>query len=322
MNFCTTCGARLVASSRFCTSCGAPLAVSVTGRDDPPASADQVEEAVTAEQVLPWPPPAPLWQIDDVDARPPRPPREPGGRGVLVPVVVAVVALLAVAAAFVVHRTYGDATAATTPKHSAKASAGATADSATPPDDETDQSPSPTAAGEPVLGTAEPGLPPSEHDVAPLADITAPASARGHVDDSGRTATYPATAMVDTDPATAWRMNGDGAGQTITLSFERPVTVKGFALDPGFDKVGVNHEDRWPENRRISAATFSTDDGSAFAVEFATDPSLPASERLQTFMLPAPVTTTTISVRIDATEPTERGTFDTTAISRLAVLGS
>jgi hypothetical protein len=127
--------------------------------------------------------------------------------------------------------------------------------------------------------------------------------------------------MIDTAPSTAWRMDGDGAGQKITLSFPRMVTVTGLALDPGFDKVG-KHEDRWPENRRISSATFTADDGSAFTIGFVTDPNLPASQRLQTFMLPTPVTTRTISVHIDATDPAARGIFDTTAISRFAVLGS
>jgi hypothetical protein len=57
------------------------------------------------------------------------------------------------------------------------------------------------------------------------------------------------------------------AVRTITVSFGRRVTMTGLALDPGFDKTGKN-EDRWKENRRISAATFTTDDGSAFTVSF------------------------------------------------------
>jgi hypothetical protein len=164
-------------------------------------------------------------------------------------------------------------------------------------------------------------MPAGEHDLAATAQITAPASAKGHVDASGRTATYPPEAMTDTDPSTAWRMSGDGAGQTITLAFPRVVTVTGLALDPGFDKVG-KHEDRWPENRRISSATFTADDGSAFTIDFATDPDLPADSRLQSYLLPTPVTTRTISLQIEATDPAARGIFDTTAISRLAVLGS
>ena len=127
--------------------------------------------------------------------------------------------------------------------------------------------------------------------------------------------------MLDTDPSTAWRMDGDGSGQTITVSFGRRVTMTGLALDPGFDKTGKN-EDRWKENRRISAATFTTDDGSAFTVSFATDLDLPVKDRLQSFMLPAPVETRTLRVHIDTTEPSPPRTFDTTAISRLAVLGS
>jgi hypothetical protein len=264
--------------------------------------------------VLPSPAtPSPLWEEADVDVAQ----LERRQRGVVVvAVAVGAVALLVAVTGFVVHQMSGDSTAATTAKPTGRSSSsGAT------PSRKATQSPSTTAAADPVVGTAEPGLPAGEDDLAAAAHITAPASAKGHVDASGRAATYPPEAMTDTDPSTAWRMAGDGAGQKITLSFPRVVTVTGLALDPGFDKVG-KHEDRWPENRRISSATFTADDGSAFTVAFATDPDLPASRRLQSYRLPTPVTTRTISVQIDATDPTARGIFDTTAISRLAVLGS
>jgi hypothetical protein len=342
MNFCTTCGTRLVPGLRFCSSCGAPLPAAP---ESPEAAAPQsaptlvgptVDEPVgappatdslsmdllppldqppTAEQVHPSTvAPAPLWEEHDVDVAAQLERRQ---RGVLVTaVVVAAAALLVVVTGFVVHLASGDSTVATTPKPTGK-----TSDGGSTPSKSKTQSPSSTVAAEPVLGTAEPGLPSSENDIAPTAHITAPASTTKHVDASGRPATYPAEAMIDTAPSTAWRMDGDGAGQKITLSFPRVVTVTGLALDPGFDKVG-KHEDRWPENRRISSATFTADDGSAFTIGFVTDPNLPASQRLQTFMLPTPVTTRTISVQIDATDPAARGIFDTTAISRFAVLGS
>jgi uncharacterized protein YceK len=268
----------------------------------------------TAEPVLPWPAPAPLWEEHDVDVAAQLERRQ---RGVLVAAVaVGAAALLVVVIGFVVHLASGGSTVATTSTPTGKTSnAGAN------PSKSTSQSRSSTAAADPIRGTAEPGLPASEEDIAATAHVTAPASTTGHVDASGRTATYPPEAMTDSAASTAWRMDGDGTGQKITLSFPRAVTVSGLALDPGFDKVG-KHEDRWPENRRISSATFTADDGSAFTIGFVTDPDLPASQRLQTFMLPTPVTTRTISVQIDATDPAARGIFDTTAISRLAVLGS
>jgi hypothetical protein len=268
----------------------------------------------TAEQVLPSPAPAPLWEEHDVDVAAQLERRQ---RGVLVAAVaVAAAALLVVVIGFVVHLASRGSTVATTSTPALKTSVGGPT-----PSKSGSQSPSTSAAADPVRGTAQPGLPASEDDIAATAHITAPASTTGHVDASGRAATYPPEAMTDTAPSTAWRMDGDGTGAKITLSFPRVVTVTGLALDPGFDKVG-SHEDRWPENRRISSATFTADDGSAFTIGFVTDPHLPASQRLQTFMLPTPVTTRTISVQIDATEPAARGVFDTTAISRLAVLGS
>jgi hypothetical protein len=331
MNFCTTCGTRLVPGLRYCTSCGAPLAavpaeaarVGPTA-DEPVGAPPDTDSPATdllppldepnTEQVRPWPAPAPLWEEHDVDVAAQLERRQ---RGVLVAAIaVAAAALLVVVIGFVVHLASGDSTVATASKP-----AGKTSDGGSTPSKSRSQSPSSTVAADPVLGTAEPGLPASEDDIAATAHITAPASTTGHVDAAGNPASYPPEAMTDGDPSSAWRMDGDGSGQKITLSFRRVVTVTGLALDPGFDKVG-KHQDRWPENRRISSATFTADDGSAFTIGFVTDPNLPASQRLQTFMLPAPVTTRTISIQIEATDPAERGIFDTTAISRLAVLGS
>jgi hypothetical protein len=354
MNFCTSCGTRLVTGLRFCTSCGSPLAAAPGSADatyagsadaptssspsppsrdaatrgltvdDPPGAPPAADSSATdllppldgpstAEQALPSSAPAPLWEEHDVDVVAQLERRQ---RGVMVAAVaVAAAALLVVVVGFVVHLASGGSTVATTSTPTGKTSVGGST-----PSKSKSQSPSSSSA-DPIRGTAEPGLPASEHDIAATADITAPASTTGHVDASGRAATYPPEAMTDTAPSTAWRMDGDGTGQKITLSFPRVVTVTGLALDPGFDKVG-KHEDRWPENRRISTATFTADDGSAFTIGFVTDPRLPASQRLQTFMLPTAVTTRTISVQIDATDPAARGIFDTTAISRLAVLGS
>jgi hypothetical protein len=293
MNFCTTCGTRLVAGLRFCTSCGAPLS----------ATSEEPDAAGTT-----------LWATDDADPGVAVQSRQQGVPASVVVVITA--AVLAGLAVFVVHTLSADS--ADTTKTTAR---GKTSSGSSTPSAETSQSPPPTAAAEHVVGSAEPGVPPGEHDVAAGSEISAPPSSRGHVDTKGRPATYPPKGMLDADPASAWRMDGDGSGQTITVSFARLVTVTGLALDPGFDKVGKN-EDRWPENRRISAATFTTDDGSAFTVSFATAADLPVRDRLQYFLLPAPVKTRTLRVHIDATEPMSPGTNDTTAISRLAVLGS
>ena len=346
MNFCTNCGTRLVAGLRFCTSCGAPLSatpaepprVDRSPLDPPPVAVDPPPVAVdpppvatapsatapshraatTDEQVLPWlAADRPLWTTDDAD---PRVAGHGSHRGVPVAAVVVVTAVvLAGLVAFTLHALSADspdpATAAT-PADTGKKSGGAS----TPTDAPSEPASAKTAAAA-VVGTAAPGLPAGQKDVAGGADITAPPSSKGRVDSKGRPAKYPPKAMLDTDPSTAWRMDGDGSGQTITVSFGRRVTMTGLALDPGFDKTGKN-EDRWKENRRISAATFTTDDGSAFTVSFATAVDLPVKDRLQFFMLPAPVETRTVRVHIDTTEPSPPRTFDTTAISRLAVLGS
>jgi hypothetical protein len=329
MNFCTTCGARLVARTRFCTSCGAQLSPSPSDPDaapavaptrvDHPAIAAPPRDATTAEQVLPW-----LAVEAEPHASGPRAAAETdlvtagdsSQRGVPVALVVVISAAILVGlAAFVAHwirAGSSDDTKSTTASKAMDPS----------PSNKPTQSPPPaTKPAEAVAGAAVPGLPAGETDVAAGADITAPPGSQGRVDAKGRPATYPPKAMLDTKPATAWRMDGDGTGQTITVSFGRRVTVTGLALDPGFDKVDRT-ADRWKENRRISAATFTTDDGSAFTVSFATDLDLPAGDRLQSFMLPAPVKTRTLRVHIDATEPMPRHTNDTTAISRLAVLGS
>jgi hypothetical protein len=287
MNFCTNCGTRLVAGLRFCTSCGAPLSPAPVEpqsvdpaplavdppRVDPPSAAPAPSHraASTDEQVLPWlAADRTLWTAEDAD------PATAAGhsrqRGVPAAAVVVITAvLLAGLIAITVHALSADSPRAARPV--AKTSGGSST-----PSDEPSKSASPTTAAAAVAGAAVPGLPAGENDVAAGAKITAPPSSQGRVDSKGRPASYPPKAMLDADPSTAWRMDGDGSGETITVSFGRRVTVTGLALDPGFDKTGKN-EDRWKENRRISAATFITDDGSAFTVSFATDLDLPVRDR-------------------------------------------
>lgn len=187
-----------------------------------------------------------------------------------------------------------------------------------PPTPSTSAPASPSVAV-PVIGRAEPGLPSGLHDVAGVASIDAPPSTRAPVDSGGQRATYPARAMLDGVAATAWRMDGDGAGKDITLTFAIEQQVAGIALDPGFDEVDAE-QDHWAESRRVIAATFTMEGGEAFSVTFSTAASLPVRQRLQSFALPAPVTTSTVVMHIDATTAARRGDRDTTALSRFAVL--
>lgn len=147
----------------------------------------------------------------------------------------------------------------------------------------------------------------------PIDSVTAPATAAPGFDACNNTTYYDATNLVDGVVDTAWRMDGDGTGQSLTLYFAGPQHVTEVGLIPGYAKVDpCDGVDRFFQNRRVTSVTWIFDDGSSV-----TQP-LAESAALQTFAVDT--TTTSIVLRIDAvTASPER---DFTALSEIAVRGT
>ncbi len=75
---------------------------------------------------------------------------------------------------------------------------------------------------------------------------------------------YPASNMADGDPATCWRMNGDGTGQALTISIPGDARITSVGLINGYAKVDpTTGDDRYRQERRITHVTWQVPDGTA-----------------------------------------------------------
>jgi hypothetical protein len=129
------------------------------------------------------------------------------------------------------------------------------------------------------------------------------------VDGGGNPVTYLAGNMLDDDPTTAWRCDGDGRGVTLTMRLGDPTTIVAVGMIPGYAKTDpYDHIDRYAENRRISKVRWTFGDGSWIEQTLSTDPK---SRRLQTLRIPK-VTSNRVTLEILDSVP---GSRDTVAIS-------
>jgi hypothetical protein len=171
---------------------------------------------------------------------------------------------------------------------------------------------SPAAPAAPVPA-AEPDI-----DLDLLAEgptVSADTSAEPSVDDSGTVTTFEPANLIDGKPGTAWRMDGDGTGSRITLTWDREVTISAVGLINGYAKRDPRSgQDRYPQQRRILQVTWSVGGAPAVAQELTDDTTAP-----QSLALPEPLVGTTLELSID--EVTEPGDRDYTAISEVLAIG-
>jgi hypothetical protein len=153
---------------------------------------------------------------------------------------------------------------------------------------------SPSAA--PAPAPAAPAVP-----AATAAQTTGSCQRAGSVDGAGRATSYEPQRAVDGDPTTAWRCDGDGVGQSLTVAFGAPERIERVALIPGLAKTDpANGTDRYAQNRRITAVRITTDTG--HAVDARLDPSA-GNRAPQSVALPAPVVTRTLTLSILGSVP-------------------
>ena len=142
--------------------------------------------------------------------------------------------------------------------------------------------------------------------------IDVPTTAQDGTDDAGNPISYDSSNLYDGDPATCWRMNGDGTGRTITIDLGAPMTVTSVGLIPGYAKqdptTGV---DRFTQNRRVATVTWSADDGVSASQAFTSSPTM------QTL----PMSAVTRYLRLTIGSVTADGGRDFTAISEIALVG-
>jgi len=112
---------------------------------------------------------------------------------------------------------------------------------------------------------------------------------------------------------TAWRVDGDGTGQSLTIDLGAEQRVLVVGLVPGYDKVDAcDGADRWPQNRRPTQVTWRFADGTA------STQTLEDTRELQTVEVDAESDSVTLEID-GVTQNPER---DFTAISEVVVQGA
>lgn len=320
---CAGCGHDLVAPTRYCTNCGRPVDDAAATGTGPGGTSVRIPRVVVPapDDPLPGaedPPPAATPSVatapEDEDAVPvgsigPRygtGPRFPlyadevagggvpagGGAGRWLPVAALALAVLLVAAVLTgIVLVGGDDTS--------------------------------TAGG---TGTAEPGEDLSTHE--PEGEVTEPvslaslatpaASATGPAGTSlsGERVTYEVENVLDGDPATAWRVEGDGTGESLTFSFAEEVAITELGLVNGYAKVDAHdgEEVDWYErNRVVTEVRWTLDDGEVLEQDLARD------REPQVADVP---TTLTRTVRLDIVAVSGHDGADRTPISEVVLQGA
>lgn len=142
-------------------------------------------------------------------------------------------------------------------------------------------------------------------------DLTAPSR-----DSKGNPITYDPSNVIDGRADTAWRVAGNGAGQSITLVFDQPVRLSEVALIPGYAKIdAADGTDRFMQNRRVKRAALEFTNRQSVEGSFIDKPELQAVHF-------DPVVTSFVRITIeDSTNPGTTDGRDFTAISEVHASG-
>jgi hypothetical protein len=143
---------------------------------------------------------------------------------------------------------------------------------------------------------------------------TASNTAPDSVDAAGNKVSYDAYNVMDDDPSTAWRVEGDGKGESLLIEFPLDIIrVNALHIIPGYAKIDpLDGTDRFNENRRIQRVRLEFSDGSSIEAD------LEDSPELQTIPIPEQDTT---FIKLVIMETSEHGGRDYTAISSIGVAG-
>ncbi len=290
--FCTQCGHPLEIG-RFCTNCGAPVQ---SGPQDtvvrgtlPPVTAPIVSPAAPGRTTPPEGVPAAPEPTDwATPTGPPRRERTRRAPWILLWVSAAVaVALLG----WLLGRSTGD--------------------------DEPDSRPTSSSNGTPAEGDdSAAGTPPADEgrDLTEGARVEAPRTAPPNEDLNGNRVTYDPENLLDDDPSTAWRMEGDGTEATLVVTLAAEAEVTRVGLVNGYAKVDGD-TDWYPRNRRVMRVRWTFDDGSSVEQPMITTPQLQ--------MMSTTARTRTIRITLlDVSAPGKPNGRNYTALSELAVLGT
>ena len=81
--------------------------------------------------------------------------------------------------------------------------------------------------------------------------------------------------MLDDDPSTAWRVEGGGQGETVTLRLSGTAHITQVGLVPGYAKADpASGRDRFRENRRVREVRWHFSDGTVAGQRFQDQPTM------------------------------------------------
>jgi hypothetical protein len=148
------------------------------------------------------------------------------------------------------------------------------------------------------------------------ASVTATCQKEPGEEADGSRVTYGPEHVLDDDPATAWRCEGDGRGERLTIELGTPAVITQVALIPGYAKTDpANHTDRYRENRRLSKVRWHFDGD--VIIEQELDPA-PQNRALQSINVPD-VTSSTVELELLDSVDAPRNRV---AVSSVVVTGS
>jgi serine/threonine-protein kinase len=142
--------------------------------------------------------------------------------------------------------------------------------------------------------------------------VTASHTAPSATDAAGNPVSYLPGNVIDGNVQTAWRVAGNGVGETVTLIFDRPVDIVRIGLIPGYAKFDPETGDnRFEQDRIIKEVQYLI-------------PGLPPTVqrfRPQPFPQFVRVSATTSRITVEILGTTAPGGLDYTAISEIYVYG-
>ncbi len=150
-------------------------------------------------------------------------------------------------------------------------------------------------------------------DAATIGGATASCEAPPSVDAAGNRIRYEPANTYDGDLSTAWRCNGDGVGQTLTLSLPEGVRIGEVGLVPGYAKTDPRSgADRYAENNRITRVRWTFADGTSIVQRL--DGSA-TNREMQTVRIPL-TESSQVEIEVLASTPGARNTI---AVSEVRV---
>jgi len=150
-------------------------------------------------------------------------------------------------------------------------------------------------------------------DPAAIGGASASCQSPSSVDAAGNAVTYEPANIYDGDTSTAWRCDGNGVGERITIALPEETAIGEVGLVPGYAKTDARSGvDRYAENNRITRVRWLFSDGSSVTQRLDGSADL---RDLQTIRIPKAVTDQVV-IEILSSTP---GPRDTVAISDVRI---